>query len=323
MLQLNRTKKFAVCGLQDKFEDAQFKSDLKKGRDKYAFLCGAGVSMSISNEMKTWGGFIDQFAEKAEKFAGLGQDWLDKYHSIKKLDNQTDVDYMEGKIAFVEERLECWNTGSQQLEKHHLIAQMILRNPTLDHRERGVILHEVGILILTTNYDTVVEDCVPRDRISISHTDAMKYLTVDENQSLGSGPFLQNPSKHFVVHVHGRFFDIGDDHGFCFTTEEYVNDLMCKKFLEFMLQVVKVKSLIFIGARGTLDDQHFKMLWEEQRHNQLFPHYILHHSGERDGIIELVTRIKTDYNVQVVPVCYGENRDDLWNYLAECKADDI
>ena len=48
-------------------DKSEFKASLKDKRGKFTLMCGAGVAMAISNDMKTWEKFVDQFAEKVKK----------------------------------------------------------------------------------------------------------------------------------------------------------------------------------------------------------------------------------------------------------------
>ena len=63
-LLLCKTKRFSVFHLQSGMDKSEFKASLKDKRGKFTLMCGAGVAMAISNDMKTWEKFVDQFAEK-------------------------------------------------------------------------------------------------------------------------------------------------------------------------------------------------------------------------------------------------------------------
>ena len=154
--------------------------------------------MAISNDMKTWEKFVDQFAEKVKKVLGLNENWIVGYHNIN--------DFM-AKIEHVEKQINApWSPWSiEPTELHRMIAQMILRRPSLDYPLGGEILHKLGRLILTTNYDTVIEDCVPNERISMYHIEASKYIDPDVLhglKTLGPGPLFQNPLKHLFLNVY-------------------------------------------------------------------------------------------------------------------------
>ena len=143
----------------------EFKAMLKNGRGKFTLMCGARVAMSVSNQMRTWEGFVDQFAGKVAEVLHVHPDWIVGYRDKEQLTH---------KIEYVESQLNVrWTTS--RIEAHRMIAQLILRSPSLDRRDIGEILHNLGNLILTTNYDTVIEDCVPHDRISISHVGALSF----------------------------------------------------------------------------------------------------------------------------------------------------
>jgi hypothetical protein len=288
---------------------ANFESIFKSKNS--VLLCGAGVAMSISNGMTTWNGLVNEYARVTMTILGLNDAWLAQYNQINQLMD---------KITYIENFLNVnWNNQLEALEKHRMVAQFIFRRPTLDRPERAQILCNLKKLILTTNYDTVIEDCNPTELISVSHIEALKYFPEHffaGNETLGPGPFFQSPLEHFVVHIHGRYFDIGPEHGFCFTQNEYENQEMLTRFLDFMVPVVRSKSLIFIGAMGTVRDIHFVQLWGKVR-NTSKEHYILYHEGETADIFALVDGIFTIFAVKITPICYGSGRDNLWTFLSE------
>lgn len=223
------------------------------------------------------------------------------------------------KITYVEVQINAeWTNYPTEI--HRMIAQMILRRPSLDYPFRGEILHKLGRLILTTNYDTVIEDCVPNERISMSHIEASKYIDRDVLhglKTLGPGPLFQNPLKHLLIHVHGRYFDIGRDHGFCFTPNEYSDADTLLSFNSFMVKIVTNTSLVFIGAKGTVEDSHFSQLWNNVRVKSQI-HYILHRKQDQEGIESMAQSILDKYKVTIIPICYGDTHDDLWTFLSEC-----
>ena len=154
----------------------------------------------------------------------------------------------------------------------------------------------------------------------MSHIEASKYIDPDVLhglKTLGPGPLFQNPLKHLLIHVHGRYFDIGRDHGFCFTPKEYSDEATLLSFNSFMVKIVTNTSLVFIGAKGTVKDSHFSQLWSKVGVNSQI-HYILHRKEDQEGIITMAQSIFHNYYVTIIPICYGDTHDDLWTFLSEC-----
>ena len=128
-------------------------------------MCGAGVAMSISDNVTDWRGFVDQFAVEVQRVLNLNEFWMTGFHAQGTL---------SAKTAYVETIInEQWLGGGE----NRLLCHRMMAQPTLTHRDRAQILHAMGCLILTTNYDTVIEDSVPRERISMSHIDALKLAS--------------------------------------------------------------------------------------------------------------------------------------------------
>ena len=84
-----------------------------------------------------------------------------------------------------------------------------------------------------------------------------------------------------------------------------------------MLKIVKSKSLIFIGARSTVLDENFKKLWTEvMGFTEKKEHYILCLREQIDEIQEHVADvIAADYGVIIIPIGYGDEHNDLWDFL--------
>lgn len=292
-----------------------------------ALLCGAGVSMAISNDGMTWSGFVDRFAKMAQTVMGLSDGWYqEKITEINFRNDLTVTQQLFTKIDNICEVINVvWTVPEGQpvtdLYKHRIVAQMIMRKMSIDHPQRGELLHNLGCLILTTNYDMVIEESIPLYRFSLSHVEALR-LGINhfaENLTLAPGPFFGNPSRSFVVHVHGRYFDVADDHGFTLTTEEYDNQAMNRKFLEFMVPVAMNKSLVFVGATGTINDVHFMNLWTvlAEIHSTKI-HYILHSEQQRPVVVDVINDVTREIPgfTNLRSVCYGDENQDrsvLWD----------
>lgn len=289
--------------------------------NRVALLCGAGVTMAISDDGMTWSALVNQYAQVARTIMGLNDNWYQT--QITDVDDMADLSYTDRLFRKIDNICNIINVqwpDVSALEKHRIVGQMIMRRMSLDRPDRGQLLHQLGCLILTTNYDMVIEECMPLIRLSLSHVEALR-LGIDcfaGTATLGPGPFFGNPCRSFVVHVHGRYFDAADDHGFTLTSAEYNNQTMNARFLEFMVPVALQKSLVFVGATGTINDVHFMNLWralDAKRSN--IRHYVLHSQQQTQAVEEVITDVRNNVpNVNLVSVCYGvenENRSVLWD----------
>gem|GEM_PF-4520987 len=150
------------------------------------------------------------------------------------------------------------------VELHRLIIQLMMKRLQLSRPTRAVTLNNLNCLILTTNYDTLIEDSLSLEninRFSVSHVDVLDnfgVLPFTDFVSLGPGIFHSSKNA-FVVHLNGRYFDVGQGHGFCLSLAEYSK--IQPTFLEFMVPIARANSLIFLGAKETIFDSNFKALW--------------------------------------------------------------
>ena len=292
--------------------------------NKVALMCGAGVSMAISNDGRTWSGLVEQYARLVQTILGLNEAWYEgNIAAVNLFLDITATDRLFMKINRICETINInWtDVNNDELYKHRIAAQMILRRMSIDHPERGRLLHAMGALILTTNYDMVIEECIPTSRFSLSHVEALRigiHHFMPGGPTLGFGLF-QDPSTAFVVHIHGRYFDFGADHGFALTADEYVNQIMTQKFLEFMVPIASNKSLLFIGANGTLIDAHFMELWNRlTTSDSKITHYVLHSEQQHADVQAAIdTALAANPGLLLEGLCYGSDptRSLLWDVV--------
>jgi hypothetical protein len=62
----------------------------------------------------------------------------------------------------------------------------------------------------------VIEECIPQLRFSLPHVEALRLgiQSFAGNAALAPGPYFGLPRNSFVIHIHGRYFDFANDHGF-------------------------------------------------------------------------------------------------------------
>jgi hypothetical protein len=240
---------------------------LKTKRDPKVLVCGAGVGIQLTSggppntpvdsRALTWGGLLTAFEAQVHPLMGTTGPPI--------MPNDDPVAYSQA----IADRLamnQYWSSNTD-LELHRLIAQRVIGKwrTTPGAAGVGATLDGFKCLITTTNYDLLLEQAIPT-RFSTSHVDAWEYLRdqIFGVSVLGVGQ-LQTPKELLITRLHGRYFDIGQEHGFCLTEAEYADPATTHGFVRFMLHSARGHSLVFIGTNGTINDPHFIELWKALR----------------------------------------------------------
>jgi hypothetical protein len=270
---------------------------------RFALMCGAGVSMALCQDSKSWWDFVEEYASVVNTIFGVDDDWLQGI--LAEANVMTRVTRIVQRIN----RATSIGGAGTDLELHRLVAQMIFNRHDVNDTFPARVLHNFNSLILTTNYDTLLEKAIcsvneiGEDRVTISHCEYMMLESPPVfNAVWGDGPFLATPLRRLVVHIHGRYFDVGPEHGFCLTQKEYEDDVALASFLRFMVPLAKQKSIIFVGATGSWLDLHFQSLWLHLAGSTI-PHFVLANDMNYEDLHQNASGLNRlhDLNIIVVP----------------------
>ena len=174
-------------------------------------------------------------------------------------------------------------------------------------------------LVMTTNYDRVLEWACPGDWArNLNHWDI-------ENTS-GHAQYLAEPTslRPTIWHLHGRITNV---HRLILTPDGYqklyAEDLKASDYrstLSTLRQVMTRQSLLFVGF--SLDDEHFGV--ELRGISELFeqqtgPHWILTRAAQQDAMKERLRELRLDQAVEILPFAgYGEPLRELMHALGDC-----
>jgi hypothetical protein len=265
----------------------------------FAFMCGSGVAHSICREAPTWHGFVDEYARITKILLDENDAWLQEILEEQSLIARADL---------ICRHLNRGAPINGTTEIHRLIAQMIFNRLNVSDPSPAVVLHRFNSAILVTNYDTLLEQAISnvlpagQDRVTVSH---VEYMNIENpltfNVAWGPGRYFASPLSRLVIHVHGRYFDVGAEHGFCLTQAEYENEHASRTFLRFMHPLAARTSLVFVGASGTWLDLHFQSLWMSLQGSEV-PHFILSSYKEYAKLLHNAQFINRLYTVNIIVV---------------------
>eukprot|EP01038_Epipyxis_sp_PR26KG_P015506 gene15506-20928_t len=292
---------------------------------QFSFMAGAGVSCALSKDAHTWKGFLDKYAQVAMSVLNLDQNWLENVTRITDLLEKASRIANELNVAFAPFNNDG-NHQEAQLEIHRLVAQKIYNKLMLEEPNTyvidgvdynpAVVLHSFRKPIITTNYDTAIEQAIARSteltgrsRVTASHVEYTRINSSSPNGAWGPGQ-LANPLELLVIHIHGRYFDIGSEHGFCLTSEEYSDERVLDHFLKFMINFSKAHSLVFVGSGSTFYDYHFHHLWNELKNHVTPPHYVLCSDHDFPVVQYNVAAIRRLYGTNIFAVKFYEVNED-------------
>jgi hypothetical protein len=235
----------------------------------------------------TWTGLIEN-----------GLDYLVSEGYVDRSNGRTGRAYEALKDPEIDGLLDAANTVSSQMKQHSQFPtwlQSVFGNLYQDVRHPDVLealkkLHQDGAILLTTNYDDVLETHCGLRHIGRSKTeDIVKF---------------RRGHLDGVFHIHGSFHD--PQEVVLDTTDYY--QIRTSDELQSMLQAfLDDKTILFVGCGSGLEDPNFDRLlkWASERQKNLPNHHCLL-IRDRDSL---------NYN-PLVHLRYGLDYNDLAPYLS-------
>ena len=157
-------------------------------------------------------------------------------------------------------------------------------------------LSNLDIPIMTTNYDTIIEDVTHRKSVSLEEADYEEMIKAQDNY------------HDYVIHLHGCYKKPENIVFGIRSYDRFIED----EFKSFFMKLFPAfRSVIFVGCGAGLSDPNFSALKEwikKNRQGVSIRHYRLL-AKEEDNDIQPEARI--------VPLVYGEKYADLERFLSE------
>ncbi len=264
-----------------------------------AFIVGTGVTMSATDgaDCASWVGLIDH----GIKFARGVNDELDT-----GWEENVAVDLERGRTGHPDSLVSAAqkvSTGLSGPRGVHFRSWLTEAVGSLSVQNDSVIklLATCAVPILTTNYDTIIED-----------TTKFNYALATDTQAFQLALSLRTTD---IIHLHGCW---RTPESVVFGAESYGATTSNTSLQSVMQALTITKSLILVGFGQGLEDPNFSQLlkWLRTHHpNSAIKHFLLCREAE-------TAALRDHYReTSIVPVAYGDNYDDLPRFLTALLVD--
>jgi DNA-binding phage protein len=262
-------------------------------RQNLLFIVGTGYSAASSGgaALATWQGLVHNGIDRA-LMSGAKPTWADHIRGLLEYGfSESDMTLILAATTAVVEEL--GKRGDYVYPKwlQETVGKLAVVDPAL-----GKAIRSLPFPILTTNYDTLLEN---RDRRATDWTKPSEMLQV-----------ISGAESRDIGHLHGVW---SNPASVIFTAAQYRNLLESEVAQNLQRAASTLKSLVYIGYGAGLDDPNFESMinW----HRQAFvpspiPHFRLCLNSQ---LVELEAAHLNDH---IIPVAYGDLHEDLPAFLA-------
>lgn len=233
--------------------------------NRLVVVCGAGTTAATvpSSPFGSWRKLLEHGIDRVEHTGVDEHEWAElSRRQIELAKHPSDY----ASIA---------QTVASRLGKREYVKWLHETVGSLPEPERPQLIQAVanlGMPIATTNYDTLIERVTNRDSVNWPNHQAMQRAL------LGISPA--------VMHLHGIY---REPDTVVFGSESYGAVIENKSAQSIQWLMAGGKSILFVGASGTLEDPNLGKLMakiDDDIPNSTNEHYILCRSSERDRLVE-------------------------------------
>lgn len=259
-------------------------------------IAGTGVSISCSDGAKTasWIGMLEKSVDwVVENIPDVTNSWTELVrNTIQNAKDESNTDVLLGAASLITKKI---NAEGEQARYNWLAELIGSLGPSAP--EWATAIDGLKCPILTTNYDTLIEQVTGRD--SAVWTDPMGLQSVISRQSTAVG------------HLHGLWCK---PETLVLTEAEYERVLSSDPLQALQQAASSVTSLVYVGVGSGLEDPNFSQLlsWHRQR---FVPSGVPHFRLCRESEVAELRLIHGADNINVVS--YGTSFSDLPSFLSQ------
>lgn len=268
-------------------EADDFRHAIRTGRS--VLVVGTGVSKAATGDAKSdWAGLLRaglRYAEAIHRIdpnlAELCREWLDHASTVD--------DYLEA-ATIITDALGGQSSAEFAAWLSRDVGNLRATSPRILESILGL-----GLPIVTTNYDNLLEKAGGRDHVTWMQPGQFQEVLAGRSQS--------------IAHFHGYFTE---PNSIVLSRESYALLLRDQNILQLRNAMTTVNSLVYVGFGDGLDDPNFASLraWvSETLPTQTFKHFRLC----RDQDVDRLQEAHSGEPVHVVG--YGPTYDDLEPFL--------
>lgn len=255
-------------------------------------LCGAGVAKATSqHKYADWNGLIENgiYTCKDHSFGALKDDWVTgKLRDIR----EGDVIDKISVASQITARMRKTGTDTFNIWVRNIFSKLLVVDPALNQA-----LGALGLAILTTNYDTLIEQVLKRDIATWKNPELCAKVLKSKSDA--------------ILHLHGCW---KDPQSLVFDFNSY-GQIVANDFIQTLLRCIEFNhSVIFVGMGEGLNDPNFHgfLSWAKDSFiNSQTEHYLLVREGE----------VPTGLPDSIRIVVYGKTHADLPLFLEQLRKD--
>jgi hypothetical protein len=268
----------------------QLKATIDAGEAVLVIGSGVSAATTAGAACATWSGLIENAIGFITPRTDNGQMWREMVDAQLRIAREgSDPDQLEQAANQVGQKF--LRIGRQPYADwlDDTIGSLIVEDDSVIKA-----LIEIDAPILTTNYDTLIEN--------VSGRQGYHWLQPRELQRA-----IIN--KNAIAHVHGIYTN---PESIVLTAADYARQGDSPAVQALQQALSASKTMIYIGCGGTLEDPNFSRLLDW--HRQTFKESaVRHYRLCRDG--ELSDLIKTHSSDNITPVSFGAEHSDLGQFL--------
>ncbi|KAM8813203.1 protein FAM118B isoform 2-T2 [Rhynchonycteris naso] len=258
-------------------------------------VIGTGISAAVAPQvpaLKSWKGLIQALLDAATDFDLLEDEESKKFQKCLHEDKNL-VHVAHDLIQKLSP--DCLYEVFNDLESK-------IEDSGKDLLQSVLLLMEHGALVLTTNFDNLLELYAADQKKQLESLD----LT-DEKKVL---EWAQEKRKLSVLHIHGVYTNPS---GIVLHPAGYQNVLRNTEVMREIQKLYENKSFLFLGCGQTVDDTTFQALFlEAVKHKSDLEHFMLVRKGDVDEFKKLRENM-LDKGIKVIS--YGNEYSDLPEYF--------
>lgn len=262
-------------------------------RGRVIFVVGTGLSISSTDnaDCASWVGFIESTLKHIAARSMAQQGWHDMIQqTLKYAVNNNDTDALISVAGMVQTKV---SESGETAVSNWLQGTIGALTPT--DSSWAEALDKVGCPILTTNYDSLIEQATGRQSTTWQSSSEMQKILVNNSTKVG--------------HLHG-FWE--EPASVVLSQGDYTRLLNSGSAQELQKAASVLKSIVYVGVGAGLTDPNFSRLIDWHRSSfgtSGHRHYRLCRASEVDA---LMVGHRSDH---IHPVAYGSDFSDLPAFL--------
>lgn len=276
-------------------------TELKKllSENRLCIFTGSGVSVPPPSCLPTWDEFTERYIEICKIVNDLADadnrfdDLIADARIYKKKNVINTVTALKDKIAF------CRKKGMSVTVYENKIMEMFLGKQYNEYHK--TIVSTNYKYILTTNYDTLLEDAA----LDLDYKDLIKRVySFTEINKISEAVYLREPA---IIHVHGTAKDLALE-SFVLTKDDYMTIIDRNPGLRTLLDSLFMSySILMVGYGGSdphmediIDDINLSLQWINTDYNLNLPVYYL--VLKKDKVSPVIDHIKNRNRTRIIAV---------------------